>query len=107
MTESENALETRRRETQLLTRRALELGFEIPRKPGWWFENEDFYGGKTLEEIELLGLEYFLTNDGIAGANGLIKAKMREIWESRIRIMAALTGILGALIGLLAIILRR
>jgi len=107
MDEREERLETRRRETQHLTQRALKLGFKIPREPGWWFEDEDFYGGKTLEEIELLGSEYLLTDDGIAGANGLIKVKMREIWESRIRIMAALTGILGALIGVLAIILRR
>jgi hypothetical protein len=104
MEEREKINEERRAVTHRLTRRALKLGFKIPREPGWWYENEDFYGGKTLEEIELSGLEYFLTDDGIAGAEGLISAKMGEIWDRRVRltcqIVAVLTGILTAMIGL-------
>jgi len=100
--------EQQRQVTQRLTRRALRLAIEIPRKPGWWYENEDFYGGKTLEEIELSGGKWFLTEDGIAGAEGLISAKMREIREARIRlacqVITTLIGLAGALIGMFAIL---
>jgi len=106
--EREKINEQQRRVTQRLTRRALRLAIEIPRKPVWWYENEDFYGGKTLEEIELTGGEWLLTEDGIAGAKGLISAKMREIWDARIRLASqfipTLIGLAGALIGLFATI---
>ena len=106
--EGEKLNEQQRRVTQRLTRRALRLAIEIPRKPGWWYENEDFYGGKTPEEIELTGGEWFLTPDGIAGAEGLISARMREIRDARIRlvcqIITTLIGLAGALIGMFAIL---
>lgn len=108
--DSEKQIETLRRTTAKLTRKALRLGFVIPRNPGWWFENEGFYDGKTIEEIELIGSEYLLTDDGVAGASGLIRAKMGEVWDRRIRltcqVITALIGLVGALIGVLAIIYK-
>lgn len=104
----ENRLEIERRETKRLELQALELGFEIPRKPGWWQENEEFYGGKSIEEIELTGGEYLLTAHGKAGAQGLIQKELDAIRDRRIRwacqIIAALTGVGGIIIALIVLL---
>lgn len=103
-----------RQETDALKRRALELGIEVPHKPDWWWEDIDNFPGGP-QEWEYLGDEYtYLTPAGKAGYRKLIREELRaeDKWRERldwkikliVSIITAITGLLGALIGIIAIL---
>jgi hypothetical protein len=74
-------LEKERRETDALKREALRLGIEIHRKPGWWWEDIDSFGG-SREDWELIRDEFeYLTEVGKAGARRQIKEELNKLKE--------------------------
>jgi hypothetical protein len=91
-------------ETDKLLLELQRRGIELPNDPSLWFDDLEEQSG-TLEEIELLTRSY-LTPKGKAVANALIRKDKRQNVEWWIKIIATLatliTGLLGALIGLLA-----
>ena len=81
-------------------------GIPLPHGSEFWFNDMEEQSG-TLEEIELSTRSYF-TPAGKAEANHQIKLDRRRNIEWWVKIIGQigvlLTGLLGALIGLLAII---
>lgn len=100
-------LEREAEETDELLRQALELNVDIPNKPAWWFDDTEQYSGPA--EMAEFGIRNYLTEDGKVGVKGLIREKRAVIRDRRIRwacqIIAAMTGLLGSLIGILAIVM--
>ncbi|MDT4896503.1 MAG: hypothetical protein QOH25_1580 [Acidobacteriota bacterium] len=99
------------RETTALKREATRLGIDIPRRADWWWEDEDGYEGMTLEAIELTREQnLYLTELGKAGVKKLIRDEKRRNVEWWLRvvgsIIALITGLLGALIGVLAFLTK-
>ncbi|HYR76592.1 MAG TPA: hypothetical protein VEM96_12205 [Pyrinomonadaceae bacterium] len=105
-----------RAETDALKREALRLGVgEIPRNPGWWWEDVDNFGG-SLQEWDFVRDDYtYLTEIGKAGARRLIREEMRKDIEWRRKesqwkltiagmIVGWVLGALGILIGLFALL---
>lgn len=108
MTTRKETLKREARETAELQRQALELGIEIPRKPDWWWDDsEDLFGTMSVEELEY-AISHYLTEQGKAGVRRLIREEQAMIKDRRIRwvcqIIAALTGLAGAVIGILAML---
>ena len=96
------------KETDEILRQALELGVEIPKgKPEWWFDDTENYSGPA--ELAELTIRNYLTEDGKIGVRALIREKRAQNTDRKIKwacqIIAAITGLLGSLIGILAIIL--
>jgi len=93
-------------ETDELMHEALRWGVEAPRGHGMWEDDMDDHGG-TQEEIEE-ATSFWLTKNGKVTVRRLIneaKRKNVEWWVKIIgTIVAAITGLLGALIGVVAIL---
>ena len=93
-------------ETDILIAELQRRGISLPVGSEFWFDDLEHQSG-TLEEIELSTRSY-LTPAGKAEANHQIKLDRRRNLEWWVKIVgqvgALLTGLLGALIGLLAII---
>jgi hypothetical protein len=93
-------------ETDILIAELQRRGISLPVGSEFWFDDLEHQSG-TLEEIELSTRSY-LTPAGKAEANYQIKLDRRRNVEWWVKIIgqvgALLTGLLGALIGLLAII---
>jgi hypothetical protein len=93
-------------ETDTLIAELQRRGVRLPVGSEFWFNDMEEQSG-TLEEIELSTRSYF-TPAGKAEANHQIKLDQRRNVEWWVKIIAQigalLTGLLGALIGLLAII---
>lgn len=87
-------------ESNLLTRKALRLGIEIPKNPEWW--DNDFENGMPPEAVTR-----WLNYKGRIGAAKLIREERRKNieWWAKIIIpfIAAITGIIGAITGLVAV----
>lgn len=96
-----------RAETDTLEREALELGIEIPKNLDWWWDDGEDYSGPA--EMMDYAVSYYLTPQGKAGFKRLIREELARIKDRKIRwacqIIAAVTGLAGAVIGILAIIL--
>jgi hypothetical protein len=104
-----------REETDALKRQSLELGIEIPKKSDWWWEDFDSFGG-NLETWEIVRDEYtYLTAEGKAGVRKLIRDELkkedewkraRTEWKVKmiVSIITAITGLAGAVIGIIAIL---
>jgi len=107
MDETDARYKREAKETDELLRQALELGVEIPKHPEWWFDDTENYSG-PLEMAEFV-IRRYLTQDGKIGVGGLIREKRAQITDRKIKwacqIIAAITGLLGSLIGILAIML--
>jgi hypothetical protein len=93
-------------ETDMLIAELQRRGISLPVGSQFWFDDLEQQSG-TLEEIELSTRSYF-TPAGKAEAHYQIKIDRRKNVEWWVKIIgqvgALLTGLLGALIGLLAII---
>jgi hypothetical protein len=107
---SEEELKRQAEITDAICREALELGIDLPGprdKPEWWFDDTEQYSG-PLELAEYM-IRNYLTDDGKIGARGLINERQAVVRDRKIRwicqIIAAVTGLLGSIIGILAIIL--
>ena len=91
-------------ETDKLIEELQRRGIDPPADPSFWFDDLEEQGG-TLEEIEARYRNY-LTPQGKARAHALIRKDKRQNVEWWVKIIgsvaAFITGILGALIGLLA-----
>ena len=102
--ERENLKRKAKETTDRLTTELLRRGIEPPRGHGMWWDDMEDHGG-TIDEIEAATQSYF-TDKGEATARRLIredKRKNAEWWIKVIGAIAALvTGMLGALIGVLA-----
>jgi hypothetical protein len=94
--------------TDGLTCELLRRGIEPPRGHGMWWDDSEDHGG-TIEEIEAATM-FYLTDKGQAAARRLIREDRRkniEWWVKVIGSIAALvTGLLGALIGVIALLKR-
>jgi len=108
MYEEERA-ELRRKAKQSTNQLCGELthrGINPPTGPLMWWDDSEDHGG-TIEEIEA-ATNFYLTDKGEAAARRLIredKRKNAEWWIKMIGSIAALvTGLLGALIGLVAVL---
>ena len=92
--------------TDLLIAELQRRGIPLPQGSEFWFNDLEEQSG-TLEEIELSTRSYF-TPAGKAEANHQIKIDRRRNIEWWVKIIgqvgALLTGLLGALIGVLAIL---
>jgi hypothetical protein len=100
-----------RRETAELTGKATELGIEIPEgHSDWWWFDEECWGGKSQEEIELGACDdsWYLTQKGKAGLRKLIRDERRKnlSWwlEAVAKLITLLVGLIGSLIGVLAFV---
>jgi len=68
-----------RKETDALKREALRLGIEIPRNPGWWWEDVDNFGG-SLQDWEFVRDDYtYLTEIEKSGARRFIREEVRRL----------------------------
>jgi hypothetical protein len=107
MSETDERYKQEAKETDELLRQVLELGVEIPKHPEWWFDDVENYSGPAA--LAEFSIRNYLTDDGKIGVSGLIREKRAQITDRRIKwacqIIAAVTGLLGSLIGILAIIL--
>lgn len=97
-----------------LERQVLELGIDVPTHTGWWWDDSEDLSGVRLDQMEY-AVTYYLTDQGKAGYRKLIRderARLKEerakIIDRRIRwvcqIIAAITGLAGAAIGILAML---
>lgn len=97
---------TAKRDTDRLLFQALQLGVDIPRHPHWWWDDSEELTGLSANEIEYATTHY-LTPEGIAGIKKLIRAEKRNNIEWSVKtvgtLIAAATGLVGALIGLQAV----
>jgi hypothetical protein len=102
--ERENLKRKARDTTRCLTAELLSRGIEPPRGQGMWWDDMEDHGG-TIEEIEA-ATQFYFTDKGEAAARRLIREDKRknvEWWVKVVGAIAALvTGMLGALIGVLA-----
>ena len=108
MYEQERA-ELKRRAKQITDRVCGELvrrGIDPPRGHGMWWDDMEDHGG-TIEEIEV-ATNLYLTEKGEAAAKRLIREDKRRNLEWWIKvigsIIAFVTGLLGALIGVIAVL---
>jgi hypothetical protein len=97
-----------RAETDALKREALQLGIEIPPHSTWWWDDMENFGG-SLEQWEYVRDDFtYLTDVGQAGVKKLIRDEQAVIRDRKIlwacQIIAAVTGLAGAAIGILAMI---
>lgn len=83
-------------DTAALTRKARELGVEIPRNNTWWYNDNDD-GSLPPEDVS-----YYLINLGKTAVKKLIREERRKNIEWWVKI---LTPVLGALISLLGLII--
>jgi hypothetical protein len=94
--------------TDRLTSELLRRGIEPPRGHGMWWDDSEDHGG-TIEEIEA-ATRVYLNHKGEAAARRLIREDKRrniEWWVKVVGSIAALiTGLLGALIGVIALLKR-
>lgn len=109
MTTEKERLKREARETAELKRQALDLGIDITRNNDWWWDDsEDFVGSVREDQLEY-ATTYYLTEQGKAGYRRHIREELARLKDRRIRwwceIIAAVTGLAGAIIGILAIIL--
>ncbi len=98
-------------ETEALMHEALLLGIDIPERSDWWREDKTIFDNSTAQEIEhVRRRNFFLTAKGKAGVKKLIKDEKRknvEWWFKIVgSIIALITGLLGALIGVLAFLMK-
>jgi hypothetical protein len=109
-------LEREERETAELKRQALKYGIDIPRKDGWWWDDSEdiINSGVSLQELEYAVSEY-LSEQGKAGVRKLIReeARKEDEWQRArfewkvkmwVSVISAVTGLLGVLIGIFAIL---
>jgi hypothetical protein len=91
-------------ETDRLLSELQRRGIDAPKGPEFWFDDLEQQSG-TFEEIELK-YRHYLTPEGKARANALIRKDKRQNAEWWVRMLttigALLTGLLGAFIGVLA-----
>lgn len=117
MTESrESWLRRQRVQTEQLKRRASQLAIEIPNHPTWWGEDKDGYNAMLQKSPEARREDFlYLTEIGKIGVRKLIKdeqqkedewERARVEWKIKIvvSIITALTGLVGALIGVFAML---
>ncbi|HYR75896.1 MAG TPA: hypothetical protein VEM96_08640 [Pyrinomonadaceae bacterium] len=103
-------LERELRESKEIERQALELGIDIPKKEDWWRDDaeDQIAQGASSEDLQYL-TSYWLSPQGKAATKRLIREELARIKDRKIRwicqIVAAVTGLGGAIIGILAIIL--
>lgn len=84
------------RKMKKLTRKATSLGIEVPDK-----KNEEWYWQRTSLEGEPFTV---LTDVGEAQLRTLIRKHRRETFEWWVKIISGLTGLIGTLIGLIAVL---
>ena len=87
-------------ESDLLLNSAERLGIEIPEKPDWW-ANDDTEGNLSHDDIS-----WWLSQKGRIGIANLIKQERRKELEWWLKIIAALTGLGGVLIGIISALKR-
>jgi hypothetical protein len=97
-----------RLETMALLRKALKWGIDIPNNKGWWEDDKPYTGGMTdIDMLVAIG-DQRLTALGRAGVKRLIREERRKSIEWWIKVIVtvitALTGLVGALIGVFAIL---
>jgi hypothetical protein len=92
-------------ETDKLLAELQRRGIDPPIGPLFWFDDLEEQGGGSLEEVQA-NYRNYLTPQGKARAHVLIRKDKRQNAEWWVKIIgsvaAFLTGIIGALIGLLA-----
>jgi hypothetical protein len=115
MTTQSERLKREAHDTAELTRQVLELGIDVPSPSGWWWDDsEDFIGTVRADQLEYV-VSYYLTEQGKAGYRKLIREERESLKEERARIIdrrirwacqiiAAITGLAGAAIGILAML---
>jgi hypothetical protein len=94
--------------TDRLCGELLRRGVEPPHGQGMWWDDMEDQGG-TIDEIEA-NTNFYLTKKGEAAALKLIREDKRKNIEWWIRVVgsitALVTGLLGALIGVIALLKR-
>lgn len=86
-------------ESQRLLRKARRRLIEVPRRrerPTWWDSDQDEEGG-----IPEYAVTYWLSETGKIGVARLIRTDTRQTFDLWLKIIVALTGLGGALIGIL------
>jgi hypothetical protein len=82
--------------SQRLIEKATKIGFEIPSDDDRWFiQQYDCYMERSYK---------VLSQVGEARLRNLIRKQNRENWEWWLKIITALTGLIGTIIGLVAIL---
>jgi hypothetical protein len=81
-------------ESALLLDKAERLGIERPEKRDWW-ANDDI-GGSSPDDVS-----WWLSQKGRIGVANLIKQERRKDFEWWLKVIAALVGLGGVLIGII------
>ena len=81
--------------TQKLIHKARKLGISVPKLPSWFTDQYNVYSEHTYK---------VLTEFGEAKVRNLIRKQRREDMEWWLKVIGALTGLIGVLIGLVAIL---
>lgn len=84
-------------ESEVLTALALKYGVETLTDSRSW--NDDSEGGMSPEDVTS-----WLTPKGQAKLRASIREQQRKNWEFWIKVIAALTGLVGSLIGVIAVL---
>jgi hypothetical protein len=87
-------------ESDLLLNKAERLGIEIPERRDWW-ANDDTEGNLPPDDIS-----WRLSQKGRIGVANLIRHEKRKEFEWWLKIIAALTGLGGVLIGIISALTR-
>jgi hypothetical protein len=86
-------------ETERLLRQAQHYGIQIPPNPTWWVNDSD--SGLPPEDVT-----HYLNNIGQSGLKALILEHRKKNWEFWVRVITALTGLGGTLIGIISALKR-
>lgn len=87
-------------ESELLLAKAERLGIDLPERKDWW-SSED-----VMNELSPDGVTWWLSQKGRIGVANLIKQERRKDLEWWLKIIAALTGLGGVLIGIISALKR-
>lgn len=87
-------------ESELLLTKAERLGIDLPDKKDWW-SNDDVHSELSPDDIT-----WWLSRKGRIGVANLIKQERRKDVEWWLKIIAALTGLGGVLVGIISALKR-
>jgi hypothetical protein len=87
-------------ESQILLSKAERLGIDIPDRKDWW-ASDDAHGDLPPDDIT-----WWLSQKGRIGLANLIKQERRKDFEWWLKVIAALTGLGGVLIGIISVFRR-
>jgi len=87
-------------ESELLLAKAERLGIDLPERKDWW-SNDD-----VMNELSPDDVTWWLSQKGRIGIANLIKQERRKDLEWWLKVIGALTGLGGVLIGIISALKR-